>query len=88
MNYHNDPFTINLPSIDLHSEDRVNALIMVDDFIKDSIKLKEYKIVIIHGKGSGILKNAVHEFLNKDKRIEKFYLDINIGQTIVELKRQ
>lgn len=88
MNYHNDPFTINLPSIDLHSEDRVNALIMVDDFINDSIKLKKYKIVIIHGKGSGILKNAVHDFLNKDKRIEKFYLDINIGQTIVELKRQ
>ena len=27
-------FTNNLPSIDLHGEDRVNALIKVDEFIR------------------------------------------------------
>lgn len=81
-----DPFINKLPFIDLHSEDRVNALIKVDEFINDSIKLKNKKIVIIHGKGEGILKNAVHEYLKKDKRVINYQLDINIGQTIVELK--
>ena len=86
MKIYNDPFISSLPKIDLHSEDRVNALIKVDEFINDSIKLKNKKIVIIHGKGTGILKNAVHDFLKKDKRVQEYYLDINIGETIVILK--
>ena len=64
-----DIFIDNLPHIDLHGEDRVNALIKVDEFIKDSIKLKNKKIVIIHGIGTGILKNSVHEYLKKDHRV-------------------
>lgn len=84
MNY-SDPFTNSLPYVDLHSEDRVNALIKVDEFIKDNIKLKNKKIVIIHGIGTGILRNAVHDYLKKDKRVKSYNLDINIGQTIVEL---
>ena len=83
--YYKDPFTVLLPAIDLHSEDRVNALIKVDEFIKDNIKLKNKKIIIVHGKGTGILKNIVHEYLKKDKRVKNYYLDINIGQTRVEL---
>ena len=85
MNY--DPFTSNLPTIDLHCEDRVNAIIKVDEFIKDNLLLKKYKIVIIHGKGSGILRKEVHDYLKKDRRVDNYYLDINIGQTIVELKK-
>ena len=48
----------NLPSIDLHGEDRVNALIKVDEFIIESIKLKHKEIIIIHGIGEGILKKS------------------------------
>lgn len=80
-------FLFNLPTIDLHSEDRVNATIMVNDFINDNIKLKKYKIIIIHGKGSGVLKETVHNYLKKDKRVKDYYLDINVGQTIVELNK-
>lgn len=87
MSNYIDPFLINLPTIDLHGEFVDSALVLVDDFIKDNLKLKKYKIVIIHGKGSNILKNAIHEYLKKDKRINNYYLDINIGQTIVELKK-
>ena len=79
-------YTDNLPSIDLHGEDRVNALIKVDEFINDNIKLKNKRIVLIHGIGQGILKNEIHNFLRKDKRIMSFELDINVGQTIVSLK--
>ena len=79
-------FTNNLPSIDLHGEDRVTALIKVDEFIKDSIKLKHRNIVIIHGKGTWVLKDAIHEYLKRDKRVKEYSLDINIGQTIVSLE--
>ena len=75
----------NLPSIDLHGEDRVNALIKVDEFIIESIKLKHKEIIIIHGIGEGILKKAIHDYLKKDKRVKSYNLDINIGQTIVHL---
>ena len=79
-------FTNNLPSIDLHGEDRVNALIKVDEFINDSIKLKYKRIVVIHGKGTWILKEAIHNYLKNDKRVKEYELDINIGQTIISLK--
>lgn len=81
-----DIFTNNLPSIDLHGEDRINALIKVDEFINDSIKLKYKKIVVIHGKGSWILKDAIHNYLKNDKRVDNYELDINTGQTIISLK--
>lgn len=81
-----DIFTNNLPSIDLHGEDRVNAVIKVDEFITDSIKLKHKKIVVIHGKGEWILKDAIHNYLKIDKRVKEYTLDINIGQTIISLK--
>lgn len=81
-----DIFTNYLPSIDLHGEDRVNALIKVDEFIKDSIKLKHKNIIIIHGKGKWILKDSIHDYLKKDKRVKDYKLDINIGQTIVSLE--
>lgn len=82
----NDIFTKYLPSIDLHGEDRVNALIKVDEFINDSIKLKHKKIIVIHGKGSWILKDAIHDYLKNDSRVEEYTLDINTGQTIISLK--
>ena len=81
-----DIFTKNLPKIDLHGEDRVNALIKVDEFINDNLVLRNKKIVIIHGIGQGILRNEVHNYLKKDKRVLSFELDINVGQTIVSLR--
>ena len=81
-----DIFTNNLPHIDLHGEDRVNSIIKVDEFITDNIKLRNKKIVIIHGIGEGILKKVVHEYLKKDKRVLDYNLGINNGETIVSLK--
>ena len=81
-----DPFIYNLPSIDLHGLDRVAAIIKVDEFIKDNIKLKNKKIIIIHGIGSGILKNEVHKYLKKNKNVLDYKLYYNnVGQTIVTL---
>ena len=77
----------NLASIDLHGENRETAKILVNQFISDSLKMGNYKIIIVHGIGTGALKKEIHEFLRKDKRVEKFYINFfNVGCTIVELR--
>lgn len=82
-----DPFIDFLPSIDLHGYDRVSARIKTDEFISDSIKLKRKKVVIIHGKGTGIVKEEVYKYLKNNKNILSYNLYWNNpGTTIVELK--
>lgn len=77
----------NLPFLDLHGENREVTRILVKQFISDNIKMGNYKICIIHGIGTGILKNEVRNILINDERVEKFYIDFfNVGTTIVELK--
>jgi dsDNA-specific endonuclease/ATPase MutS2 len=51
-----DPFLYNLPHIDLHGYDRTGAVAVTKMFIDECIKMKEKKLVIVHGKGTGILK--------------------------------
>ena len=82
-----DPFIDFLPSIDLHGLDRVSARIKVDEFINDSIKLKHKKVVIVHGKGTGIIKEEVYKYLKNNKYVTNYKLYWNnIGITIVELE--
>lgn len=82
-----NPFIDVYPKIDVHGEIRDTVIPLVDIFIKDNIKLRNKKIVVIHGNGQGILRNTIHDYLKHDKRIKKYYLDMyNIGTTIIELK--
>lgn len=75
------------PSLDLHGMDREITKILVDDFINDNHKLKIDTVIIIHGKGQGILRKTVHETLKKNKLVEKYYLDyFNDGCTVVSIK--
>ena len=77
----------NIPSLDLHGETRETARILIEEFIDDSIKMGNYKVLIIHGIGSGILRKETHEILRHDSRINKFYIDFfNVGSTVVEIK--
>ena len=87
MNKFIDPFLYNLPHLDLHGYDRTGATAMIKLFIDENLRIQEKKIIIIHGKGSGILKNAVHEYLKHDKRVNEFKTNnYNDGETIVILK--
>jgi len=82
-----DPFLQILPKLDLHGEtsDTIRALII--DFINVNIKLKKYKVQIVHGRHGGILKNKTHEILKKLPTVERYYTYYNNdGVTIVELK--
>lgn len=76
----------NLPTLDLHGEDRVGASVKVISFINDNYKLRNKLLLIIHGKGLGILKNEVFNTLKHNKHVKTYKLDIfNEGTTIVEL---
>lgn len=75
------------PKIDLHGVDRDMARVMTHDFILENIKLGNDKIVIIHGKGSGIVKTSVYSELTRNKAVLWYKSDnFNAGATIVCLK--
>lgn len=79
-------FYSNIPSIDLHGETRDSARVLLMEFINDNIKLKNEKVLIIHGIGSGALKNEVHKNLKINKKVKSYKLDnFNNGCTVVEL---
>ena len=81
-----NPFLDILPRIDVHGFSRDMIVYVLNDFINDNYKLRRRKIVVIHGKGQGILKNKIHRSLKRDKRVSKFYLyNFNLGCTIIEL---
>ena len=83
----NDPFLNNLPYIDVHRLDREYTIMLLKNLILESILLKNYKIYIIHGKGSGILKKEIHNYLKTNKYVEKYYIyNFNDGITMIELK--
>lgn len=87
MNKIINPFTAHYETIDIHGETTDTVVLVLKTFIKDNIKLKKKNLVIIHGKGSGKLKNKTHEILKKNKNVEKFYIDMyNEGCTIVHLR--
>jgi DNA mismatch repair protein MutS2 len=84
----NDIYSIdNLPTLDLHGEIGDFARIKVNDYINENFKLKNKYIVIIHGKGTGVVKKATYEALKSNKLVEDYKLYyFNDGCTIVKLK--
>ena len=80
-------FYDNLPKLDLHGYDRQTARVAINDFIRDNIKMKNNIFIIIHGIGSGILKEVTTSTLRCNKRVEEFQICFNnIGSTIVRVK--
>ncbi len=75
------------PSLDVHGETRDTIYTVITEFIRDNIKLKNPIIVIVHGKGQGILKQEIHFYLKRMKEVKNYHLHYwNQGITIVELK--
>lgn len=82
-----DIFLERYPRIDLHGYDRDSARVATNDFIEENVILGNDTIIIIHGKGSGIVKNEVHEALRCNKNVLEYKTDnFNSGCTIVKLK--
>ena len=66
------------------------AIPLVDKFLDDCFLAKLETARIVHGKGTGKLRQGIHAFLKKQKRVKSFrigtYGEGEMGVTIVELK--
>lgn len=73
--------------IGLNVED---AIFVVDKFLDDSCLAKLQTIRIVHGKGTGKLRNGIQKFLKTHSHVKSFrigtYGEGEMGVTIVELK--
>ncbi len=78
------------PELDLRGMNLDEAEFVTEKFIDDAILGHIPSIVIIHGKGSGILRSGIHALLKKNKAIKSFRLgnfgEGEAGVTIAELK--
>lgn len=67
-----------------------DALLELGKYIDDASMAHLEKIRIVHGKGTGALRNAVQQFLRREKRVKKYYQaeygEGDAGVTIAELK--
>ena len=79
----------NLPTLDLHGIDRDYAKILINEFINDNYKIKNPKVVIIHGIGKGIIRKTTQETLKKNKFVKEYKIDIfNPGMTVVSIVKK
>ena len=65
------------------------AIFVVDKFLDDCSLAKLQTVRIVHGKGTGKLKNGIHQFLKKDPHVKSMrmgtYGEGEMGVTVVEL---
>lgn len=91
-NYKNtldDVFINSLPTLDLHGETRDSARMLVKEFIYDNYVLRNEKVVIVHGVGTGALKDETYKMLKHDKKVLDYHLNhYNIGCTLVYIKKR
>ncbi len=74
------------PKLDLHGYDRETARVAILDFIHENRKMKQEIFVIVHGIGSGILRETTRQILSKNQYVLEFKTYYyNNGCTIVRI---
>jgi DNA mismatch repair protein MutS2 len=75
--------------LDLHQMTVDEALPLLEEFLHRAYRAGHYQVWIIHGKGSGTLRQAVKEYLQGHTLVKSFHLADRwhggIGATEVEL---
>jgi len=88
--YESKPIREFSPEIDLRGMNGEEAWYLVDRYIDEAQVVGVNSVRLIHGKGTGALKNALWRFLQSDKRIASFrlgkYGEGDGGVTIIEIK--
>ena len=66
------------------------SIFVVDKFLDDASLSKLQTVRVVHGKGTGKLRNGIHQFLKKHPHVKSFRLGTfgegEMGVTVVELK--
>jgi len=74
--------------IDLRGMDQVEAICVLDNYLDSAMRANLPSVRIIHGKGTGALRNAVQQSLKRNKYVKKFRLGVygegEDGVTIAE----
>ena len=74
--------------VDLRGMDSIEAVSVMERFVDEAFRSNMPTVRIIHGKGTGVLRAAVHQALRKNKHVKKFRLGVygegEDGVTIVE----
>jgi len=78
------------PEVDLRGMDSVEANCVLDRYMDEAMRSNITSVRIIHGKGTGTLRAAVHQSLRKNKFVKSFRLGVygegEDGVTIAEFK--
>jgi DNA mismatch repair protein MutS2 len=76
--------------LDLRGQNLEESMIEVDRFLDESFLSNLGQVYIIHGKGTGVLRTGIQEYLRKHKHVKSYrlgnYGEGGVGVTIVELK--
>ena len=79
------------PELDIRGMLGDDGCFMVDKYLDEANVAGIRSVTIIHGKGTGALRNAVWKFLKSDRRVSDFragqYGEGDYGVTVVELKK-
>ena len=76
--------------LDIRGYETLEAESVVENYLDAAVMAKLETVTIIHGKGTGALRKAVHEILKRSKAVKSFrlgrYGEGEAGVTVVELR--
>ena len=76
--------------LDIRGYETLEADSVVENYLDAAVMAKLETVTIIHGKGTGALRKAVHEILKRSKAVKSFrlgrYGEGEAGVTVVELR--
>ena len=78
------------PEIDLRGKRVDEAIPLLDKYLDDAVLAGLERVLVIHGKGTGLLRQAVHEFLHDHAHVDSLRLGDRAeggdGVTVVKLR--
>ncbi len=77
-------------SVDLRGMDSEEALFTTDKYLDEAYLAGLNEVTIIHGKGTGVLRNSISDMLKRHPHVKKYrlgeYGEGGTGVTVAELK--
>ena len=78
------------PEIDLRGMESLEAVLAAERYLDSAVMAKLKTVTIIHGKGTGALREAIQQMLKRNKLVKNYrlgrYGEGETGVTVVELK--